>query len=93
MTRPESHQEQLPVSRCGNCVHGHVPEYKYHRLCFYGDNYTASRSHLREYWSEVVLDGRDLCCVEGQDFDEVWAGRVVEDTDVCDFWCGREGEA
>lgn len=39
-----------------------------------------------DYGTDVILDGQDVDLIEGEDFDEVWAGRAVEATDVCDEW-------
>lgn len=84
--RPPSHREQIHSRGCWNCLYSHIPEYKDHLLCFHGDSYFARPSCVRDYWSQVELDGRDLCCVEGEDFDKVWGGRVVNPDDVCDEW-------
>lgn len=85
--RPSTHRNQEFAKRCGNCKHCHVVEFKDDSLCFYGDNAKIIPSDLRDYWSEVELDGLDVGIMEGEEYSEVWAGRVVSDwCDVCDSW-------
>ncbi|HUE70857.1 MAG TPA: hypothetical protein VMP01_08200 [Pirellulaceae bacterium] len=54
-----------------------------HLLCFHADN-VATRKW--DYGTDVILDGQDVDLIEGEDFDDVWARRVVDPSDVCDQW-------
>lgn len=85
--RPTSHREQQFDRCCGNCKHCHVVEFKGDPLCFHGDDATIRPSTLRDYWSEVEMEGRSVGLMEGEEYSEVWGGRVVEAAcDVCDSW-------
>lgn len=85
--RPNSHHEQTPERRCGTCKHGHVPHYKDHLLCFFGDNVVVRKwkwdTDDSSTKTDVELDGEDVGLME-DGYDEIWAGRVVDDTDICD---------
>lgn len=67
-----------------------VPQYKNDLLCFHGDRVVTSPG-IREGTFEVQLmldEGRvvDVGLLDNGDYDEVWGGRIVDDTDVCDDW-------
>lgn len=64
--RPATHSEQEHPKRCGNCKHCHVVEFKGDPLCFHGDDAKIVQSNLRDYWSEVELDGRSVGLMEGE---------------------------
>jgi hypothetical protein len=85
MTRPASHREQIPERRCGNCRFSAVPEYKDHLLCFFGDKVEIIPG-LNPHKPTVLLDGEDVGLMEGDEYSEVWGGRVVEFSEVCDEW-------
>lgn len=89
MTRPASHREQEFDRSCGNCFFAHSPEYKRDLLCFFGDKIEINR------WGfdgkidkvDVRLDGDDVGLMEGEEYSQVWGGRVVDPvSDVCDEW-------
>lgn len=86
--RPESHRSQEHVKRCGNCVYSAWPECKDHLLCFHGDKLELGTSSY-SYQNHVVLDGKDVGFMEGDEYDKVWGGRVVEDDDICNEWRPR----
>lgn len=60
-------------------------------MCFHGDNYVAHRSNLYSWASEVTLEGEDVTIMDGDEFDKVWGGRVVDPDDVCDEWEKDDG--
>jgi hypothetical protein len=80
--RPSSHREQIPEQRCGNCRLAHLVR-REHLLCFHGDNVSTRKW---DYGTDVILNSQDVDLLEGDEFDELWAGRVVEPSDVCDEW-------
>ncbi len=86
MTRPASHRTQRHPHDCGSCKYSAYPEYKEHLLCFHGDKAKIIPSSLREWWSDVIFNNRPVGLMEGDEYDEVWAGRVVEEEDICDEW-------
>ena len=89
--RPESYRTQVPPRRCGNCVYGLRPEYKDHRLCFCGDTYVTQPSFSEDGKTDVLLDGEAVGLLDGDAYDRVWGGRVVDDDDVCDCWLPNDG--
>lgn len=93
--RPASHREQIPCPRCGVCRHAHTPEHLDHLLCFHGDDAAFDirpcQLEHRPEWSDISrrLDDRPLWLLQEDgngDYDKIWAGRVVDDTDVCDHF-------
>lgn len=88
--RPETHRHQVPPRRCGNCRHGIRPEYKDHRLCFLGDAYTTYPAATADCL-EVSLGETIVGLTDGDEYDRIWGGRVVDDTDVCDCWLADDG--
>lgn len=90
MTRPQSHCEQIPSRRCGNCRFAHIPEYKDDLLCFFGDAIESEQSYCNSHKSVVMLDGDHVGLLDGQEYDPVWANRVVDCTDICDEWKPKE---
>lgn len=83
--RPNTHREQVPAKRCGNCRHSAVPDFKDHLLCFHGDPVRYVR--LAGCTAiDVYLDGKCVGTMDGDQYDKVWGGRVVDPTDVCDEW-------
>lgn len=90
MTRPQSHRSPpTPERCCAKCRYGLIPEYKEHRLCFYSDEIYFTPSCLREYWWDISFNGENVGLLDGDAYDEVWGGRVVEGEDVCDEFIGR----
>lgn len=85
MTRPNSHQKQNPAVRCGNCQFGHWIPYKGDLLCFHNDSIQVE-SGVEDVF--VYLNDRDVS-IMGEEYDEVWAGRTVHPTDVCDEWAPK----
>lgn len=89
--RPASHREQVPPQRCGNCLYGMIPEWKQHLLCFFGDEFTTQPSFVQAGCDDVLLNGEPVGLLDGDEYDAVWGGRAVDDTDVCDCWMADEG--
>ncbi len=83
--RPASYREQEPEQGCFNCRHGLCPEHKDHLLCFNGDRIIVGKA-IREDENEIILEGRSVGLLDGYDYDQVWGGRVVEPTGICDEW-------
>jgi hypothetical protein len=56
-------------------------------LCLWGDVFQI----VATPWGtmELVLAGRDVGVMEGEDYEAVCAGRQVDDTDRCDQWRAR----
>lgn len=84
--RPTSHRDQIPEQGCHNCRHSHVVEFKGDLLCFHGDDIVATPSPCRDGWTDVELDGECVGIMDGDEWSKVWAGRVIDGTDVCDEW-------
>jgi hypothetical protein len=81
--RPVSHRTQDPEHGCFDCKHSAKPEYKDHLLCFFGDDVIINKS---QYITSVEFNGNDVSLMDGDEYDEVWGGRVVTPTDTCDEW-------
>lgn len=85
--RPASHREQIPEQRCGNCKFAHLVAYKLDLLCFHGDNIEVTGEVGYPVEAECIdLDGNSVDLMDGEEYSKVWAGRVVNDSDVCDLW-------
>lgn len=89
--RPESHRDQVPEKRCGNCRHSHLVSYKLDLLCFHGDKIQVTGQSRYPVDSDHVLlesvPGWDeVGMLDGDAYSEVWAERVVDPCDVCDEW-------
>lgn len=84
--RPESHRDQTSERRCGNCKFAAVPVYKDHLLCFHGDNAVMEPSSCSSFKKDVWINGELVGLLDGDEYDKIWGGGVVEDTDVCDEW-------
>jgi hypothetical protein len=84
--RPETHREQIPEKRCGNCRHALYPEYKRDLLCFCDDEIEIRGPGISPGTTEVWLNGEHIGLLDGDEYDEVWAGRIVDWDDVCDEW-------
>lgn len=84
--RPSSHREQSHDRCCGTCRHSAVPEYKDHLLCFHGDDVVFRGPGLRAGTVDVILNDDSVGLMEGDEYDHVWGGRVVDTDDVCDEW-------
>lgn len=79
--RPESHRDMLPDNRCGNCRFARLIKYHNDWLCFYGDEIQDGSEGF------VIFQGEDVAFLEGDAYDTVWSGRVVDaDIDTCDQW-------
>lgn len=90
MTRPQSFREQIPERRCGNCRFAAIPEYKNDLLCFFGDNVEIEQSDCNRNKSVVTMNGDHVGLLDDEEYDPVWATRVVDCTDVCDEWKTKE---
>lgn len=87
MTRPASHREQPHERGCGNCFFSHLVAYKHNLLCFHGDNIEITGQSLYPVKSDyVLLDGEEVGMMDGDEWSDVWADRVVDCDDVCDEW-------
>lgn len=85
MTRPSTHIEAIPEDRCENCKFSALVAYKRDLLCFHGDKAEVT-GVLESGECFVELEGRDVSDLEGDEYDRVWAGRAVSDTDSCAEW-------
>ena len=86
MTRPISHRELNIKECCGTCKHSAVPEYKDDLLCFCGDSIDRAEPCVHEGTIDVRINGNSVGLMDGDSYDHVWGGRVVNSTDVCDEW-------
>ncbi len=87
MTRPASHRDQPHERCCGNCKFAHLVAYKHDLLCFHGDNIEVTGTSEYPVASEYVsVNGEEVGLMEGEDYSDVWAGRVVHSDEVCDEW-------
>lgn len=85
MPRPESYDDSPPARCCAKCMHSRLVAYKLDLLCFRGDNikitgtceYPVDADH-------VELNGEDVELLEGDEYDRVWAARIVDGQGVCD---------
>ena len=85
--RPATHREQIPDKRCGNCRFAHIVSGKLDLLCFKGDQIEVTGKSGYPIDSDWIdLNGEDVGCLEGDAYSDVWGGRVVDGTDVCDEW-------
>lgn len=85
--RPASHKDEPPEKRCGNCIFSRYLAIKEHLLCFHGDSIVdTGKSNYPVNASYVELNGEDVNFMEGDQYDRVWAGRVVDSSDVCEEW-------
>lgn len=82
----------MPVNRCGTCKHCHYVRFKEFLLCFYGDEISAKRDGPSTWdRSDVELAGEDVCFMDGDEWDRVWARCSVDQGDTCDEWELRAG--
>jgi len=89
--RPESHR--TPEQGCGTCKFSRLVATKLDLLCFHGDNIEGVGISRYPVESEYVeLDGIDVCSLDGDGYDRVWAGRVVDPCDICDAYAREEKE-
>jgi len=88
MTRPENYRTQLQHRRCGTCQFALAPEYKDDLLCFFGDMHRVTIEVPGDKDGTVTLmfDGKEVGLMDGDEYDQVWGGRVVDPTCVCDKW-------
>lgn len=85
--RPASHREQQHLRSCANCWHSRLVAYKLQLLCFHGDSIKIlGQSEYPVAADDVSLDGKEVGLMEGDEYDKVWAERVVDQEDVCDEW-------
>ncbi len=85
--RPESHREQQHEKSCGNCRHSRLVAYKLDLLCFYGDSIEIrGQSNYPVTADYVALNGEEVGLMEGDQYDNVWAGRIIDPSDACDLW-------
>lgn len=97
MTRPPTHRE-LPVLpiRCGTCRHCIVVQYKGDSLCFHGDMITVGPPEPMAQTGVIAHSvaigvNRYIETMDGEEYSEVWGGRVVDpESEVCDQWQRRE---
>ena len=87
MPRPDNLRETRH-NCCGNCVFSHWPKYKDHLLCFHGE---VIEIEGEADWAEeeiiYLADGRCVSDLDGDEYSEVWAVRMVNPfTDICDQW-------
>lgn len=89
--RPGSHREQIPEKCCGNCKHARLVAYKLDLLCFHGDTIEITgQSGYPVDADYVYMNDSEVGLLYGEEYDDVWAGRIVDGDDVCDEWSPRE---
>ena len=91
--RPDSHREQTPEKRCGNCRFRHEVKFKRDDLCFYGeeDKIEVNGKDWDGEW--ITFDGITLEIADWEDgYDKIWSKRIVDITDVCDHWREQESD-
>ena len=87
MPRPSSHHEQYHGTCCGNCKFARRVAYKLDLLCFHGDTIEIhGQSKYPVDADHVYLGGDEVGLMDGDAYDSVWAGRVVDSDEVCDEW-------
>ena len=87
MPRPPSHRDQPHDRCCGNCAFAHLVAYKLDLLCFHGDTIEVNGKSEYPVTSDHVFIGRDeVGMMEGDEYSNVWAGRIVDSDEVCDEW-------
>jgi hypothetical protein len=88
MVRPATHKHQQFQKCCATCKHSRVVAYKLDLLCFFGEadiSIHGSESYPVE--ADCVFLGQDeVGLMEGDQYDRVWADRVVDPDDICDQW-------
>jgi|DEB3_MinimDraft_2_1074329.scaffolds.fasta_scaffold34188_1 hypothetical protein len=88
MTRPDSHQSDLPDRRCETCRHAKVLAETLDTLCFHGDTINVvGKSTYPVIGFYVELNGREI--VNDDSYVEIWTTRHVQSGDVCDEWEGH----
>lgn len=88
--RSASHKSQFPEHGCFDCKHGIIPCYKDHLLCFYGDaDLIVYSIDCESKKADIELNGLNVGLLEGDEYDQVWGGRVVDPTDICDEWLSQ----
>lgn len=87
MPRPETHRQQAHERCCGNCKHCHLVAYKLDLMCFHGDSIEVEgESKYPVSANYVFLDGQEVGLLDGDEYDKVWCGRIIDHDDVCDQW-------
>lgn len=86
MTRPKSHRQQIPGKRCENCKFCHRVAYKTDLLCFHGDAIEVIGHYGRG--DHIEINGEEIGLLSGDEYDEIWGGRVVDPDEICDEWEG-----
>lgn len=86
--RPDSHKEQIPDKRCGNCKFAHVFRRLGDLLCFHGDDIKLEKWSWKhspdDIKTDVIFKGQNIEAFEADEYSTIWAGRIVDDTDICE---------
>jgi hypothetical protein len=83
--RPTSYRYQIPAKCCGNCKYSATPEYKDDLLCIYGD--TLIKCNLLDDGKyDLEIGSQTIGLMDGDEYDKIWGGRVVDFNDICDEW-------
>jgi hypothetical protein len=91
MTRPPSHRDQPHERCCGNCRFAYLIAYKLDLLCFHSDDiHVLGNSQYPVASVYLNLKGDAVSLMEGDEYDKVWAGRIVDQHEVCDEWTKEE---
>lgn len=86
MTRPKSHRSRQHEKSCSNCKFSQLVAYKLDLLCFHEDDVEIyGQSSYPDDASHVYLGGEEVGLM-GEEYDEVWASRIVDSDDLCDCW-------
>lgn len=84
--RPKTYNDTGERS-CSNCRHSHLVSYKLDLLCFHGDEIEVT-GH-QEYpviADHIQMAGEEVGMLEGDAYDKVWAGRIVDGGAICNQW-------
>ena len=87
MTRPASYDDTPPTQRCGNCRFSRLIEYKRDLLCFFGDE-IETRPGVNGT-DDVTFNGEIVGILDGDEYDKIWGGRVVDSDCRCNEWRGK----
>ncbi len=90
--RPKSYSDKPPEKCCATCKFAHLVAYKLDLLCFHGDTIEVTGNQEYPVRADYIdMCGEEVGMLEGDAYDKVWAGRVVDGSGVCNEWVPCEG--
>lgn len=91
MTRPASHNDEMRVC-CASCKHAYRVPFQNDLLCCHGDSVVELIDDPPRRGIQFIaeINGIDVIAAEDDEYDRIWAGRVVDRSDVCSEWSERE---